>query len=90
MYAFLLGGGATNGFLTNVGAAGLKGATGAAPALLNAAMRSLNELGLLLTGGGSFLKGSALTGSDLAGSEGAGLGAGGGDLIVSRMAGASA
>ena len=59
MYAFLLGGGATKGFLIKLfdpeelSPPGLKGATGGA-ALLNAAIRSRNEppLGFSETGGG--------------------------------------
>ena len=64
-YAFLLGGGATNGFFMKVleaGPPGLKGAIGGAAGLLNAAMRSRNafELGLLDTTGGGALAAGAL------------------------------
>src|SRR5262249_19206764 len=56
-YAFRLGGGATNGFLMKppeLRPPGLKGAIGGAADLLNAAIRSLNELlvGFSETGGG--------------------------------------
>ena len=83
MKACRLGGGATNGFLTKppVGPLrplGLKGATGGAAGLLNAAMRSLNELllGFSETGGGPGLGLGA--GLDAAGAAAGGAGAGAG------------